>query len=81
MKNQILELLSKYKFTIDSKFYLENRQQGTTPIWELVFYTENNDRIVKEEFLTSDVRGIDIRFDTVSAFLELEVAEEVEDGD
>ena len=81
MKNQILELLSKYKFTIDNKFYLENRQQGTTPIWELVFYTGNNDRIVKEEFLTSDVRGIDIRFDTVSAFLELEVAEEVEDGD
>lgn len=80
MKNDILEMLSKYKFVIDSKFMLENKQHGTTPIWELVFYTDEGERMVYLEFTLDDVRGIDIRFDTVSAFLEIEVAEEIQDG-
>ena len=80
MKNDILEMLSKYKFVIDSKFMLENKQHGTTPIWVLVFYTDESERMVYLEFTLDDVRGIDIRFDTVSAFLEIEVAEEIQDG-
>ena len=80
MKNDILEMLCKYKFVIDSKFMLENKQHGTTPIWELVFYTDEGERMVYLEFTLDDVRGIDIRFDTVSAFLEIEVAEEIQDG-
>lgn len=79
MKNDILEMLCKYKFTIDSKFVLENKQHGTTPIWELVVYTDAGERVHYLDFTLDDVRGIDVRFDTVSAFLELEVAEEVED--
>lgn len=79
MKNDILEMLCKYKFIIDSKFVLENKQHGTTPIWELVVYTDDGGRVPYLEFTLADVRGIDVRFDTVSAFLELEVAEEIED--
>lgn len=79
MKNGILEMLSKYKFVIDSKFMLENKQHGTTPIWELVFYTDDGERGHYLDFTLADVRGIDIRFDTGSAFLTLEVAEEIED--
>lgn len=80
MKNEILEMLQRYKFIIDGKYVLENKQHGTTPIWELVFYTDAGERVHYLDFTLADVRGIDVRFDTVSAFLELEVAEEVEDG-
>lgn len=81
MKNEILEMLQRYKFIIDGKYVLESKQHGTIPIWELVFYTDTGERVHYLDFTLADVRGIDIRFDTVSAFLELEVAEEVEDGE